>query len=206
MPTGYTADIENDITFEEFVLGCARAFGACIHQRNDSSKDKPKLRIENEKNSYYADLLSQAKKTVAELEAMGANARVAYGKEILEKEKASEQEYFNKKIVLKSKYETMLAKVYGWFPPTPDHENLKKFMIDQINQSINFDCDTKYNMDRLTALSKAAPLDKYNEALRRAYSDVERSEVELLKERERNTDANKWIVALYDSLGIEYET
>ena len=204
MPTGYTADIENDISFQEFVLGCARAFGACIHQRDDNMKDKPKLR--SEESSYHVDRLSEAKKTVAELEAMGVNARTEYGKQIIENEKASEQEYFNKKIVLKTKYETMLSKVYGWFPPTPDHENLKKFMIDQINQSIDFDCDTKYNMERLTALSKATPLDKYNETLRRAYKDVEYHETELLKERERNADANKWIVALYDSLGIEYDT
>ena len=100
----------------------------------------------------------------------------------------------------------MLSKVYSWFPPTPDHENLKKFMIEQITRSIDFDCDTHFAMKRLTDLSKANPLDKYNEALRRAYDDVVRHETELLKERERNADANKWIAALYDSLGIEYDS
>jgi hypothetical protein len=79
-------------------------------------------------------------------------------------------------------------------------------MIDQIDSSMKFDCNTKYYMDRLTALSKVNPLDKYKEALDSAYKDVEYHETELLKERERNTDANKWIAALYDSLGIEYDT
>jgi hypothetical protein len=205
MPTGYTADIENDITFEDYVLGCARAFGATMHQRDDNMKDKPKLR--NTESSYHVDALSRAKTEVAKLEAMrGVNDRTAFGKKVIEEETASNQEYFNKKVSLRNKYEAMLQKAYNWFPPTLDHENLKKFMIEQITQSIDFDCDTKYAMDRLTELSKANPLDKYNDALRRAYKDVEYHETELMKERERNADANKWISALYDSLGIEYDT
>jgi hypothetical protein len=205
MPTGYTANIENDMTFEDYVLGCARAFGATMHQRDDNMNDKPKLR--NIESSHHIDALSRAKAEVAKLEAMrGVNDRTAFGKKVIEEEAASNQEYFNKKVSLRNKYEAMLQKAYNWFPPTPDHENLKKFMIEQITQSIDFDCDTKYAMDRLTALSKANPLDKYKEALNRAYKDVEYHETELMKERERNAGANKWISALYDSLGIEYDT
>lgn len=204
MPTGYTADIENDITFEDYLLGCARAFGACLHQRDDNTKTKPKLRSVD--NSYHIDALSAAKAEVAKLEAMkGVNDRTAFGKKVIAEENAFNQEYFNKKVSLKNKYEAMLQKAYNWFPPTPDHENLKKFMIEQIISSIDYDCDTKYAMDRLTELSKANPLDKYNDALRRAYKDVEYHETELMKERERNADANKWIMSLYDSLGIEYD-
>ena len=205
MPSGYTADIENDISFEDYILGCARAFGATMHQRDDNLKDRPKLR--STENSYRVDALSNAKKKVAELEAMrGVNDRTAYGKKVIAEETAYNQEYFNKKVALRNKYEAMLQKAYNWFPPTPDHENLKKFMIDQITTSIDFDCETKYTMETLTKLSKANPLDKYNDDLRRAYKDVEYHETELYKERERNVEANKWISALYDSLGIEYDT
>ena len=204
MPTGYAADIENDISFEDYALGCARAFGACGHQKEAWITEKPKLRGENK---YHVDALSRAKNEVAKLEAMmGVNDRTAYGKEIIEKENASNQESFNKQISLKNKYEAMLSKVYNWHPPTSEHESLKKFMIDQIAQSINFDCDTKYVMDRLTQLSKTNPLDEYNKALKRAYEGVEYHERALMVERERNADANRWISALYDSLGIEYES
>ena len=46
MPTGYTTDIYNgkDVTFKDFALKCARAFGACIHQREDNIDDLPKLK------------------------------------------------------------------------------------------------------------------------------------------------------------------
>lgn len=40
MPTGYTANIKNGITFEEFALDCARNFGALIIMR-DEPKDAP---------------------------------------------------------------------------------------------------------------------------------------------------------------------
>ena len=205
MPTGYTADIENDISFEDFVLRCSRNFGATMHQRDDNMKEKPKLRSDD--NSYRVDALSTAKAEVSKLEAMrGVNDRTAFGKKVIEDETASKQKYFNKAVALRNKYEAMLNKAYNWLPPTPDHEELKKFMINQITQSITHDCDTKFYMDRLTDLSKANPLDKYNEALRLAYKNVEYHETELYKERERNADANKWISSLYDSLGIEYDS
>ena len=36
MPTGFTCDIKDGITFERFALNCARAFGALINMRDDS--------------------------------------------------------------------------------------------------------------------------------------------------------------------------
>jgi len=37
MPSGFTSDIYDGkkITFKDFTLKCARAFGACIHLRDD---------------------------------------------------------------------------------------------------------------------------------------------------------------------------
>ena len=204
MPTGYTADIENDISFEDYALGCARAFGACVHQRDNPSKEKPKLRTGSD---YHVNALSEAKKTIAELEGMtGVNDRTNYGKKIIEAEEASNQKSFNKKIVLKNKYDAMLIKVYNWHPPTSEHEQLKKFMIDQIIETVKYDCDTRYDMERLTALSKANPLDKYKEALQYAYKNAEYHETELMKTRDRDKDANRWISVLYNSLGVEYDS
>ena len=40
MPTGYTHDIPAGITFRQFALNCARAFGANIAMRDDPA-DKP---------------------------------------------------------------------------------------------------------------------------------------------------------------------
>ena len=35
MPTGYTAPIKDGISFNDFMWGCARAFGALIMMRDD---------------------------------------------------------------------------------------------------------------------------------------------------------------------------
>ena len=61
MPTGYTEDIYNgkDVTFKDFALKCARAFGACVHQRDDDANDPPKLREPN--TGYYEERLKKAK-------------------------------------------------------------------------------------------------------------------------------------------------
>jgi hypothetical protein len=37
MPTGYTAPIADGMTFEQFALGCARAFGALVTMRDEPS-------------------------------------------------------------------------------------------------------------------------------------------------------------------------
>ena len=61
-------------------------------------------------------------------------------------------------------------------------------------------------MERLTALSKANPLDKYKEDLQYAYKNAEYHETELMKTRDRDEDANRWISVLYNSLGVEYDS
>lgn len=42
MPTGYTADIKDGITFRDFALRCARAFGATIMQRDEDISIPPR--------------------------------------------------------------------------------------------------------------------------------------------------------------------
>ena len=37
MPTGYTSKIKDDITFEQYAMGCARAFDALIDMRDEAS-------------------------------------------------------------------------------------------------------------------------------------------------------------------------
>lgn len=40
MPTGYTADIKDGISFETYAMNCARAFGACVSLRDKPSGGK----------------------------------------------------------------------------------------------------------------------------------------------------------------------
>ena len=67
MPTGYTLDLYDvkDITFEEFALRCARAFGALISMR-DEPIDAP-IPERFEPSDYHLKELEKAKKRLKEV-------------------------------------------------------------------------------------------------------------------------------------------
>lgn len=202
MPTGYTAQIADGQEFTDFVLSCARAFGACVHQRDDSISERPR---KIEERSYHEERLEQAKAEFLRLNTLLPKERDEFGAKAQQEEIDSHQRRFNEKIVLRSKYDEMLAKVIAWQPPSQDHINLKQFMIDQINDSIKHDCDTKYDLDELHKASTAKPRDFYNRAVKAAQWEIDYHTEQNQKEKDRKNGANLWIEQLYTSLGVAYE-
>jgi hypothetical protein len=84
MPTGYTAKlVESGQTFEEFVLTCARAFGALIELR-DEPLDAP-IPETLEPHSYYAEAVVEAKKRLTNLLDMPEEEREKLGLSFKEK-------------------------------------------------------------------------------------------------------------------------
>ena len=72
MPTGYTAciiDKESPATFNQFVMGCARAFGACITMRDDPQDAE--IPDSFEAGSYHKERLEAAEKDMKRLNKMG---------------------------------------------------------------------------------------------------------------------------------------
>ena len=199
MPTGYTADIANDISFEEYALRCARAFGAFIHQRDDSLSDGPKLR---EESNYYQEKVIEAEAELGALQTMTMEQKEATGQELKDAEIEQQQKWFNEKVLLKNKYEAMLAKVNEWTPPTSEHAQLKQFMADQIVQSIDFDCNTAAAIESLRKASEMTPLEYYAKEVKDLEWKVIYYAEEADKEQKRNTEANAWIDALCGSLGV----
>ena len=139
MPSGYTADLyegKKDVTFEKFVLTCARAFMSSMRDE-PLGADIPDPKIEVE--SYIKDNITTAKKDVAKYAKMTV---AEAGKQM--KKNSDENKAFIKKAKLEARdifmrYHTMLTKVEHWNPPK-DLESLKKFMQDQLSESIKFDC------------------------------------------------------------------
>lgn len=193
MPTGYTADIYDgkDISFNDFALKCARAFGACIEQRDDDPNDKPKL-IEKTKDNYHIRRLNEAKiwkkPTKAEFDAY------------VQKQTHYYNEQLDKQNKLKVLYAKMLDKANDWTPPTKEHEGLKKFMIEQLNSSIEFDCKNDYYERELNNI-KQLTYNQYIKDMRDSNKwDIEYHTNELKKNNERVDTRNEWISALYKSL------
>ena len=191
MPTGYTTDIYNgkDVSFKDFALNCARAFGACVMQRDDPADEKPKIMPEE---SYHADKLKEIGKFKKPTKTKFNN--------YIKEQTAYWQESIDKKKKLQIAYDIKIKEAQNWTPPTPEHEGLKKFMIEQLTESMKFDCDGDFYESELISL-KALTYEKY---VLKEKSEYERSIVfhtEYLK-KDLNTirQRNKWIQDLYNSL------
>lgn len=197
MPTGYTSDVANGemADVEDFILTCARAFGATIMQRDEPASERPKL-VEPHTDYHdkalknARDLLDRARGwTDEQADRLAADAYTSG----MARWKESQAE----KEATRARYETMAEKVRQWEPPTPDHVGLKDFMLKQLQESIEFDCGG----DRYWGM----PLTQSGESFRRnAIAGAERDITYHTEEREkeiaRAADRNSWIQALYDSL------
>lgn len=197
MPTGYTAHIADGITFNEFVMVCARGMGALIMMR-DEPMDAP-IPERFEPSDYHGK-----EKVVAEMELNRLRSMTpvetedAARAEFME-ESARHVEAMQKNDDLLQKYEAMLADVRAWQPPTPDHEGMKKFMVEQITGSIDFDCDNGYYRENAPKRLNGSEWLKKKIAAARHDIDYHRKEHD--KEVERTESRNAWLKALRDSLG-----
>lgn len=193
MPSGYTSYIYNgrNVSFQDFALICARAFGACFHQRGDPLTDKPKLTEPDIK--YHLDAITEVIKkrtnpTKAEFEEFTKESILYHNSEIA-----------NKK-ALKRRYEAVLTEARNWTPPTSDHEKLKRFMIEQLEESLNYDCDTSYHYAEIEQL-KNTTFEQYKNELKISMErDIKYHTEQIEKEKANVEKTNKWLTDLFNSL------
>lgn len=194
MPTGYTAQIGDGISFEKFVWSCARGFGALILMRDDPS-DAP-IPERFEPTDYHQQQLVTLKAELARLDGMSRE----------DAEREATEQYNNKMAyrakraaelkALRSKYEAMLAQVEAWTPPTPEHQGLKDFMTSQIKESIDWDC----RIFPEDAPRQRTGGDWLSEQIIETRRFIAYHEEQNAKEVERTESRNKWIAALRQSL------
>jgi hypothetical protein len=196
MATGYTAPIHDgeDITFEQFVLRCARAFGAAIHQRDESMDVEIR---EMEMDSWYTESAEKARAVMDETLARAPEEwQSAFDEEVLRAEEYNERIKRNNS-ELTARYEAMIAQVEAWTPPTREHYELKEFMLKQLHESLDFDVST-YRQ------KPPESVDSFREAeiarVTRSYANAVEA---LAKEQERVRSQNAWVRALRDSLSQE---
>ena len=191
MSTGYTRIIEDNpnTTFRDYALRCARAFGACAHQRDQSLEAEPRP-----PEVVGDDAVVEHQAKIDEWESMSDDdLRARFQSEISritkENEKAA-REHAKKQ----HRYARVRAEVVAWKPPTKDHERLKTFMLEQI--------DSCYQPDEKPRL---APLPESAEVYRKSQVSMRRRLLDYAKkDRERsvkNAEASKvWIDELVRSL------
>lgn len=197
MPTGYTSDLYQgkDQSFEDFVLSCARGFGAFIHQRDDSMSDKPTLRAPD---TYYVKNVAKAEADLAEWERLVEDEVYDRYNEYVAKTEAYNKERTQKDSAVRDRYGTRLAEVEAWNVP-PTLQSLKDFMIEQIKSSIQFDCP-----DSRPSVSEPLSFhDWQDQQEAELVRDVKYYSEQLEKEVQRVKEQNVYTFALYNALGME---
>ena len=194
MPTGYTAAIAEGkpVTFPEFVLTCARAFGACIDMRDDPLNAPIPQKFEP--SDYHTKAHNAAAKKVKAFQTKGNDALMSE----FEKDWSDKLAYHRKRVAetaeKRGRYEDMLVKVAAWNPPTPDHDELKKFMESQLRESIKFDCHDDEAPNKPTFSAWKA------KKLKDLQWDVDYHAKGKREDRERAASRTKWVSDLRASL------
>lgn len=194
MPTGYTADIAKGISFKEFARQCARAF---IVDTRDMDYDGT-YPVITANTKYYEEQLDECDLKLGKLLAMTAEECELAAGRAYKNELATRTERIEEKNDLREKYQAMLDKVRQWKPPTNRHVEFKNFMIEQIEKSIEFDCDTSYYDN-----NPPEKLDGYDWSKREAEKlskDFEFRVKGYLNEVQRVNFVNQWIKDLKESI------
>lgn len=201
MPTGYTADVQSGkvTTFPEFAMQCARAFGALISMRDDAPDARVPDMIEPN-TSYYDERLAQATADLERLRAMTPQQAQEEAERVYESAYAEWVKYEARKAEERARYEAMLEQVKAWEPPTFNHIEMKKFMIQQLEESIRFDCGTSEPPQPRNAQ------DWHQEAVASARRSLLYLTEQRAEEIDRAASRTAWIQALRKSLVQEEAT
>ena len=198
MPTGYTEMIaDNDATWEKYLLRCALGFGYCIDYRDNRPEITNELPEIKPDNKWIIETIATREKQREILISMTES----------EIEKAADDEYtkkvkdniadIKKQNELKVKYLTYIQQINNWQAPTSEHEELRKFAINQITKSMEWDCGTTYFE---MIMPRARHMEWYINQLNKINDDITYYENMITKEKERIDKANEWIRALNNSL------
>lgn len=136
MPTGYTAYIEDgDITTgKDFLKLCTRAFGVAIDQKDDPLSVPTKTKFKP--SQHYIDAYNRACDALRDAKSISFNEAklrlsARHHKKVEDCKKCVEK-YSD----LRNKYLKVRREVEAWTPPTPEHDGLKKFALEQIDMCI----------------------------------------------------------------------
>ena len=189
MPTGYTAKLmDGGQTFQEFIMGCARAFGALVVMRDDPN-DAP-VPDKFEPSDYHAKHLIEFREKLARLKAMTADERLTFGNAEKDADVSRTEQWLAKDQAANERLTAMAEQVKAWRPPTPEHKGLKDFMLQQIGISAN---GIDYIRESLKSANAKPALAYYVAAVSEAQHGINYHTEENAKEVERAAGRSEWV-------------
>jgi hypothetical protein len=151
MPSGYTHGVVTGkvTTLKVFAESCMRAFGACIHMKDESSDKKYEKR---EMSEYHQAHIESAKIKRKAIEDLSDEQIIKKTTTELEASIRGYEKTIKDKKVIEKRIDSLLEKAKAWQPPTSDHENIKEFMIEQLTDTKKHDADYKYDEELIETL------------------------------------------------------
>jgi hypothetical protein len=198
MPTGYTAYIEDGeiATGKDFLLKCARGFGACIDLRDESLSVE--IPVELKPSTYHKEQLEKAYADLERYKKMTLEEAQKIVDEEYEKTQTGTKKSLEKYRATQKRYDKVKSEVENWNPPTSEHINLKNFALDQIKISTEYDSE-KYYIAELNKPKKNA--EQYiSDKIISVTDNIQYHLKNWNEEVQRTNERNKWINDLRESL------
>ena len=195
MPTGYTSDIYNgkDVTFEQFTMGCARAFGALFSMRDEPSDAE--IPVAFIPSAYYEENLDKAVNRQAKVEGWTEDQATRYARDKhLKAVRLIEKSIIENKAMVE-RHDAMAEQVHAWTPPTSGHQELKTFMLQQLRISSEY--ERTWTPSEPVELSGA---EYKQQELDNSAQEIGRAKESQQSEVDRCTSRTEWVQALRKSL------
>lgn len=204
MPTGYTSPLYEgeEISFEQFVLRCARAFGALITLRDEPLDKEIPEDFPPREDSYYERELPKRRERLEWLHGLTSEQAEANAEGEFERALTYWKETQEKYAAMRTRYLAMLKKVEAWQPPTEEHVPLKEFMVSQITDSIEHDCPGERNTLYGVPIRQNGQ-EWLESEIKETERMIEMAEEEIQKEKERAAGRSAWVRNLRESLQTE---
>lgn len=135
MPTALTYDIYRGkkVKFRDFVIKCA-GFEPIVGKRGETIPD------EFYPDNTHLQEVEAAKSILAEAESWTDEKAEKEAKRDFDKNISSFKGACKRIEKIRQAYLAMLNQVENWVPPTQDHQEMKNTMVNQLTESIKFDC------------------------------------------------------------------
>jgi chromosome segregation ATPase len=190
MPTGYTSVVcERDISFNEFTWRCARAFGALISMRDASlhANIPDKLPVDD---SFHVAELKKAQTRLKTLKKTSLDVAEARAKRDYAAALKAKKEHIKRVSDVRARLDAMREQVDSWQPPSKEHEGLKTFMLQQLDETIKYDGTVSEYYDKVKPQTGEEWLEM---ALGHAQRDIEYHTQHLAEDRKRADEHQQWI-------------
>jgi len=201
MPTGYTEGILDGTTkdFNQFAKHCSRAF--IMHLRDEPMDSEYKKR---EVSDYHIKAIEKAKAELKKADSLSDEELIIQEKNRLIESKKYHLDRKEKIKNDKIKLELFLGKAKSYIPPTEKHQGIADFMIEQLEKTIDFDCNSTYHIDKLKTIDSEIENVKASviraELKAKATKDIAYHTKEHKADVKRCEEHNKWYEDFIENL------